>query len=172
MTTTDENDYDSEIDFDENVPNNSVQLGVIEDISLIQSNNILFRSKNWNNWDGGKVGGEPIWLNPENHPNKNDLLCHECANEMVFLLQIYCPLDDIANAFHRCLYIFLCKNPKCVSHGNAKCFRLQLPRNNSYYSYDSNTDSTNETTENLVSPNQSCEVNDGSIKTYFCQLCR
>ena len=112
--SNEDDDYDSEI---EEFCDRKVQLGVVQtetfniDIKSSINRSILFRSQNWKSWDGGKVGGMPIWLNPENYPTtlNNDLICWECNNEMIFLLQIYCPLDDITNAFHRCLYLFICR---------------------------------------------------------------
>ena len=167
-------DYDSDNDLADNDENVKVQLGVIHTVDNsinepLSSSQILFRSKRWSQWDGGKIGGDAIWLNPQHYPNKNDLTCSQCKNEMIFLLQIYCPLDDITNAFHRCLYLFLCKNPKCVLNGNVKCFRIQLPRENDYYSYDDDdgTDESNEISNNKLSDDRS-----DNIELIPCQICR
>lgn len=117
-------DYDGEID-------TGVQLGFVS-----QSTNELFGNPMWDKWDGGKVGGKPSWLDPINLPLKNDLLCECCSSPMVFLLQIYCPLDDVEDAFHRSLYIFICKKKNCVDEGSVRCFRCQLGRKNQIYPYD------------------------------------
>ena len=50
-------DEEDEFEDDENSEDNrddvpQVQLGFIEN-----SRNLLFHDSNWNNWDGGKVGG-------------------------------------------------------------------------------------------------------------------
>ncbi|RHY51258.1 hypothetical protein DYB30_005700 [Aphanomyces astaci] len=66
-------------------------------------------------WDGGKVGGSPVWLHPNTHV---DVKCSGCDKNMSFLLQIYCPLDHPEQAFHRSL---------------ARTFRSQLPQDNLYY---------------------------------------
>ena len=42
-------------DDDENEDNDEVQLGFIDNHS-----NRLFLDHDWNNWDGGKVGGYPV----------------------------------------------------------------------------------------------------------------
>ena len=117
-------DYDGEID-------TGVQLGFVS-----QSTNELFGNPMWDKWDGGKVGGKPSWLDPINLPLKNDLLCQCCASPMVFLLQIYCPMDDVEEAFHRSLYVFICKKKNCVDKGSVKCLRCQLGRKNLIYPYD------------------------------------
>lgn len=89
-----------------------VQLG------LIQSKpNLLFKSTLWKNWDGGKVGGHPVWLDVNNHPTETELTCHMCRRSLTFLLQLYCPLDEPKSAFHRCLYLFICRKRSCVLKG-------------------------------------------------------
>ncbi|KAF0682592.1 Aste57867_25299 [Aphanomyces stellatus] len=81
-------------------------------------------------WDGGKVGGSPVWL----HPNQQlDVKCSHCEKSMSFLLQIYCPLDFPDQAFHRSLYLFVCRTAGCVHLGHARAFRSQLPQENPYY---------------------------------------
>ena len=42
---------------------------------------------NWNIWDSTKVGGKPVWLNPEYIPEP--ILCKHCNSPMMFLLQVY-----------------------------------------------------------------------------------
>ncbi|GAW79302.1 hypothetical protein, conserved [Plasmodium gonderi] len=78
-----------------------------------------------------KVGGKPFWLDRVNvHPEK-DFHCVICNNLMSFLLQIYAPIENVGNCFHRCIYLFI-----CLPCGNQiKCFRTQLPRNNPFYNY-------------------------------------
>ncbi|SOV13053.1 conserved Plasmodium protein, unknown function [Plasmodium sp. gorilla clade G2] len=99
-----------------------------------------------------KIGGKPFWLDRINLPDEKEFNCSVCNNMMVFLLQIYAPLDKLGNCFHRCLYVFI-----CIHCGDqAKCFRTQLPRNNPFYNYylqDSNymDDPTNENEELIPS---------------------
>lgn len=99
-------------------------------------------NKNWSMWDGGLVGGTPIWLNPNKLPSKDRLVCGSCNTKMLFLLQLYAPIDDEINhknAFHRTIYVFCCKNEKChtISGSNAfRVFRSQLPRKNMFYPFD------------------------------------
>ncbi len=110
------------------------QLGFLE-----KRNNPLFLNSNWRAWDGGKVGGNPVWLNPMTIPSSESLECRHCKNPLMFLLQIYCPLDDNPSAFHRCLYVFCCRRRSCIAEKNVVCFRSQLPRKNSFYPYDPST---------------------------------
>ena len=109
-----------------------IQLGIVS-----AKLNSLFQEPNWNKWDGGRIGGNVMWLSQENsRPSDSDLTCSFCDSSLTFLLQIYCPLDEPGNAFHRCLYLFICRKPACVVRGSVKCYRSQLPRQNSYYAYD------------------------------------
>lgn len=108
---------------------NDIQLGFLQN-----SANILFLQADWSKWDGGKVGGKPIWLNPSGVPDATNLQCRGCGDVCVFLLQIYCPLDQYTTtAFHRCLYVFCCKKASCCEKGNIQCLRTQLAKRNNYY---------------------------------------
>ena len=74
-------------------------------------------NKNWNMWDSGIAGGNPIWLNPSKIPSKYRLVCGSCNTKMLFLLQLYVPIDDEINhknAFHRIIYVFCCKNENAI----------------------------------------------------------
>ena len=79
-------------------------------------------SPRWSDWDGGKIGGRPSWLNPRDIPH--DVLrcrgpCNGTSDDglgtpLCFITQLYCPADDVnEHAFHRSLYVFAC--PKCCS---------------------------------------------------------
>jgi pre-rRNA-processing protein TSR4 len=122
---------------------------------------VAHESANWSNWDGGKVGGKPSWLNPQRIPSREELHCPTCvktgggdneAAPMRFVAQLYCPADDEAdnhNAFHRSLYVFACPNAvhqgrsrsKEVTDSNiearhcggVKVLRCQLPQSNPYF---------------------------------------
>jgi len=92
-------------------------------------NNILgHASPNWCDWDGGKIGGLPSWLNPRDLPD-GPLCCRgpcsrgiekkEGGTPLRFIAQLYCPADDVTNnpaAFHRSVYVFAC--PKCCSESS------------------------------------------------------
>ena len=123
-------DYDSE---DESVVSEgeaAVQLGFLEDYRG------HLHSDRWGDWDGGKVGGRPAWLDRSTLPPASRLRCRGCSDPMAFLLQIYCPLDDPPDAFHRSLYVFCCRRPACFDYGNLLCLRSQLPKANAIYSAD------------------------------------
>mmetsp|Transcript_16772 Transcript_16772/g.25100 ORF Transcript_16772/g.25100 Transcript_16772/m.25100 type:complete len:490 (-) Transcript_16772:70-1539(-) len=101
----------------------------------------------WNNWDGGKIGGKPCWINPRDIP-RNALRCSICAQRKVqvniaenkseqkeennekdcegtilrFLAQIYSPADqetENESAFHRSFYVFSCPHPLCANSDRA-----------------------------------------------------
>jgi pre-rRNA-processing protein TSR4 len=91
----------------------AIQLGFIER----EEQNQLFLEKDWRNWDGGKVGGLPIWLDPVSAPSPALLQCGNCHDPLCFLLQIYCPFDNLENAFHRSVYVYTCKKRSCIETG-------------------------------------------------------
>ncbi|KAL2750103.1 programmed cell death protein 2-like isoform X2 [Vespula maculifrons] len=83
-----------------------------------------------------KVGGRPAWLNLKNIPRKEDLECEYCRRPCIFLCQIYAPYEEDNDAFHRTLYVFICKDPSCCKtneNGNLKVLRSQLNRFNPFY---------------------------------------
>ncbi|KAF8771858.1 programmed cell death protein 2-like [Argiope bruennichi] len=86
-----------------------------------------------------KVGGCPAWLRLKNLPNRSDILCKTCDKPLIFLLQIYCNIDEVESAFHRTFFLFICANGKCYKRFDNQSFvvfRNQLPRLNEFYSYD------------------------------------
>lgn len=123
-------DLDSEDESEVSVGEAAVQLGFLEDYRG------HLDSDRWGDWDGGKVGGRPAWLERSAHPRASLLRCGGCADPMSFLLQVYCPLDIPPDAFHRSLYVFCCRKPECFDAGSVRCLRSQLPKANAHYSAD------------------------------------
>lgn len=117
-------------------------------------------SPKWSNWDGGKIGGRPSWLNPRDLP-REVLRCRGPCNSsdnkgtpLCFIAQLYCPADDIREeAFHRSIYVFVC--PKCCSGSSelmrstkddaynlsdcVQILRCQLPKQNEFYPTEGNS---------------------------------
>ncbi|XP_048763250.1 programmed cell death protein 2-like [Ostrea edulis] len=92
-----------------------------------------------------KVGGKPAWLSLSPLPSPDQLSCPKCNAVCVFLLQVYAPVDDDDNAFHRTVFVFLCKNPECHQLNSSVPFivlRSQLPRVNDFYSPEPPTPAT------------------------------
>lgn len=84
-----------------------------------------------------KIGGKPAWLDLKNIPDTKQLACDYCKDPCVFLCQVYAPYEEDAKAFHRTLFVFVCKNPDCCKencNGNVKVLRSQLERTNDFYS--------------------------------------
>lgn len=62
-------------------------------------------------------------------------VCQRCNSRLTFICQIYCPVDEKPEAFHRMLYIYACLKGKCKDSTEAvRVFRCQLPQENRYYS--------------------------------------
>ncbi|KAK1119072.1 hypothetical protein K0M31_013579 [Melipona bicolor] len=106
----------------------TVDLGFVEKCESWQLESRFFPSK---------VGGKPAWLDLKNIPGEKDLLCKYCREPCIFLCQIYAPYEDDEDAFHRTIFVFICKKVECSKlneNGNLKVFRSQLPRINEFYS--------------------------------------
>ncbi|CAD5208208.1 unnamed protein product [Bursaphelenchus xylophilus] len=89
----------------------------------------------------GKIGGKPSWLNPTTVPKATEVQCEICEKPMALVVQVYAtdPADH-EHAFHRYLYVFVCRNPECSklnNSSNLKVLRCQLPRENDFYSGES-----------------------------------
>lgn len=108
----------------------SVELGFVKKTTAWKLRSKFFPSK---------IGGKPAWLTLNNLPEPSDLLCKDCGNPYVFLLQLYANIDENDNTFHRSIFVFMCSNGKCIkkfSNDNFVVFRTQLPRKNDFYSYE------------------------------------
>ena len=79
-----------------------------------------------------KIGGLPVWLMPlSNNIDESFFLC-SCGEYLSFLLQLYSPLEEKTNSFHRMIYVFFCQ--KCWKKKDlVKVLRLNLPENSSFY---------------------------------------
>ncbi|KAI8914314.1 programmed cell death protein 2 [Gorgonomyces haynaldii] len=81
-----------------------------------------------------KIGGFPYWLYP---CDPQLLKCQKCQELMPLLMQIYCPDDDVAEAFHRIVYVFCCPKNSCHSGNDGfLVLRAQLYEESDYYSQD------------------------------------
>jgi pre-rRNA-processing protein TSR4 len=101
-----------------------------------------------------KVGGRPAWLDPRRLPSPEDLRCSVDGSTMRFLLQVYAPVEEQPDAFHRTMFVFVSGKASALhgssnarDSGDASCaspgvkvFRCQLPRDNAYYVFNPLTD--------------------------------
>ncbi|XP_063773706.1 programmed cell death protein 2 isoform X2 [Pseudophryne corroboree] len=82
-----------------------------------------------------KAGGRPAWLGEAGVPGPEALQCGVCGKPLAFLLQVYAPCTG---SFHRTVFLFCCRDPKCHQVAENRCFKVfrnQLPRKNTTYSY-------------------------------------
>ncbi|KAJ1798101.1 hypothetical protein LPJ59_002718 [Coemansia sp. RSA 2399] len=106
-----------------------------------------------------KIGGKPRWLDPTCPLSADKVICDECNKPMVMLLQLYAPEDEPAAAFHRTLYVFICRNGRCHKAAAKRCmrvFRSQLPEHNRVY-IEKNVEST---TSNTMSGSEESDDDD------------
>lgn len=124
-----------------------------------------------------KVGGKPAWLSLNPIPPTDRLTCSNCSSQLVFLLQVYSPRDEQADAFHRTVFLFVCRNPACCTPNNAvnfTVFRSQLPHVNQFFSADPPPDDPSEAdvgTNPSASKYQSLCVVCGCVGTKTCSQC-
>lgn len=112
-----------------------------------------------------KVGGKPAWLDLQNLPLPEQLACDICQKPCVLLLQVYAPLDDNPKAFHRSVFLFMCRDSSCHRHQGTKAFKVlrsQLPKINSFYSsiVPDQEDSESEAEEELACADDSTKAGD------------
>ncbi|KNE94758.1 hypothetical protein PSTG_11944 [Puccinia striiformis f. sp. tritici PST-78] len=87
----------------------------------------------------GKVGGRPIWLDPQTPLDPSLYTCSSCGLSMKFLMQLNAPDDSNTQAYYRTLYVYICPQSACLkrslnssagssSASAVKVFRTQLPQ--------------------------------------------
>uniref|UniRef100_A0A0R3TXF3 MYND-type domain-containing protein n=1 Tax=Rodentolepis nana TaxID=102285 RepID=A0A0R3TXF3_RODNA len=122
-----------------------------------------------------KVGGRPAWLALTGLPQNTQ--CAQCQLPMAFLLQLYSPLDERKDCFHRTLFVFMCKNGSCFLPSNRhnpppfRVYRSQLPRNNRFYSSNPPSDLDNLTEKGMVDTLRSCRAPTAGVLVNLCPIC-
>ncbi|KAJ2706356.1 hypothetical protein FB645_001628 [Coemansia sp. IMI 203386] len=104
----------------------TITLGYVEPVDD-EFHNELFPSK---------IGGKPRWLDPRNPLDVDQAQCDECSKPMTLLMQLYAPEDEPESAFHRMLYVFMCRNGSCHRFSASRCmrvFRSQMAEDNEVY---------------------------------------
>ena len=113
---------------------NEVQLGFAEEID---EDDAVRKLQMTSSFFPSKIGGRPAWLNLQDLPDSDRMLCKVCWKPMVFLLQVYAPLTN-DQGFHRTIYLFCCKDGNCHAKNNRDGFlvlRNQLKRDNKFYNF-------------------------------------
>ncbi|KAG0352481.1 Programmed cell death protein 2, partial [Gamsiella multidivaricata] len=139
-----------------------VMLGFAEPVDLDEHGPLL--AENF----CSKIGGFPLWLNPEHALDTKEILCEQCQKPMTFLLQLYSPEDHPAEAFHRVIYVFCCKDGAChkkLPRGCFKVVRSQLGQYNPYYTPVAHDD------ENAAEENAGWEPFPSSRHAKTCFVC-
>lgn len=127
-----------ETDVEEKAP--AVHLGFVETIENEgQLRRLAHRSADYNEWDGGQVGGCPSFLDPQHIPDSPQ--CGKCDGTMNFVCQLYAPIDEYEErAFHRSFYVFACSKCQNDSTETIRVYRCQLPQQNPYFPSDPSQD--------------------------------
>lgn len=113
---------------------NELQLGFAE---KIDDDDAVRKLQMTSSFFPSKIGGRPAWLNLQDLPESDRMLCKICWKPMVFLLQVYAPVTN-DQGFHRTIYLFCCKDGNCHAKNNRDCFlvlRNQLKRDNKFYNF-------------------------------------
>ena len=79
----------------------------------------------------GKVGGKPVWLDPSNPLDYNQLGCDSCHQTMSFVLLLNSPDDTRPHAAARTMYLFACRTSSCQFQ--TKLFRTQNHSPNPFF---------------------------------------
>ncbi|KAL7748548.1 hypothetical protein RI367_005959 [Sorochytrium milnesiophthora] len=90
-----------------------------------------------------KVGGKPLWLNPAKIPDAARLGCGVCKEPMSLLM--YTPEDFPEDAYHRYVYVFVCRKGSCHNQDWRSCvkaIRCQMGIDNEFYDTDPDTEDT------------------------------
>ena len=114
-----------------------------------------------------KVGGKPAWLDSTHLPVPEDLVCRRCGKPLIFLLQVYAPLDHQTHCYHRTLYVFCCREASCHSRNFTEPFivlRCNLPQVNPFY--EGLADGIVAKSKNTVDFDDSCNEGDAASKVH------
>jgi len=114
---------------EEETSGGSVDLGFLEKSDSWRLRSHFFPSK---------VGGKPAWLHLGELPTAESVQCGVCGEPCVFLCQVYAPVEQRDDCFHRTLFVFLCPSAECClpnESRNLRVVRCQLPRRNDFFSY-------------------------------------
>eukprot|EP00941_MAST-03F_sp_MAST-3F-sp1_P005681 g5681.t1 len=101
ITEAEDSDSEEEEDVDGSV---KIELGVPEKFGTDR------QLSSWRLWHGGKMGGRPVWLKAKNLPSLEQVHCTHCKEPMLFLSQLYAPVQG----FHRVLYVYCCRRAGCL----------------------------------------------------------
>merc|ERR1711957_1094548 len=111
-----------------------------------------------------KIGGKPVWLYPPTDLDMKFFKCDTCGRKLFFLLQLYCPLEDIPQSFHRVIYLFFCH--MCWKSSNSiKSLRLQLKEKNEFYLNENLIENFSEEILEKINANMRFLTNEFTIKT-------
>ncbi|ORZ03809.1 hypothetical protein BCR43DRAFT_430779 [Syncephalastrum racemosum] len=59
-----------------------------------------------------KLGGVPIWLQPDTPPSKSVCTCKNCGQLQYLIFQGYVPLPE--SIYHRVIYVWACNRRECM----------------------------------------------------------
>lgn len=123
-----------------------------------------FAERNENKFDltalhyPSKLGGRPVWLRWDRLPSQKCAQCNSCNKQMIFLCQLYVPIERTANekrlSYHKMVYVFCCLDGRCYKKGSlthVKAFRaVKLENENDLTNEDLDKKTNQELSEMLV----------------------
>jgi hypothetical protein len=94
-------DSEDEDGSDDEECENSLQIGFAEPVG----DELMFDDPNWKEWDGGRIGGKPFWLDKKNVPSPKKMECEHCKEPLSFLLQVSSSSSSSSDFF---FFVFMC----------------------------------------------------------------
>jgi len=105
------------------VKETEVELGYLEDVDAEVRPAVEYLDAS--QWDGGKIGGLPVWLHVADGAlprTDSHLTCKRCSTPLAMLTQLYAPVEKAVvghdEAYHRMLYVFVCLTPGCLNRAS------------------------------------------------------
>lgn len=92
-------------------------LSIPRNMSRTELGFLVSSEEGWAHLGGAKFGARPLLADSDAIPECSDLTCPYCQKPLCFMLQLYNPCEENPDAYHRCIYVFVCQNQDCLEKG-------------------------------------------------------